>query len=215
MRACLTLKSKRTNGRWSMPCWSAQFVGSRSLKQAAAKVCIRWLGGLAAFPEWVLGTIGLFYGNEGAYAQEFYCACGIVAEVPPFADRRSIARSELRGQGVAMTGRRRRRQDGRRGRQGAGAAEATLAAAAAASDGLLDCGVPVARLGLAAKCTKDAVVHLRGTAIAAQAVDLQSFICRAITVLVPRESAANHTARGACRRCADRSRGGRLQHSLN
>lgn len=56
---------------------------------------IYWLGGRAAFPEWTLGNIGLFFGNEGEYAQEFYCSLGIVAEVPAYADRPTLQAAQL------------------------------------------------------------------------------------------------------------------------
>ncbi|EFN56405.1 hypothetical protein CHLNCDRAFT_144985 [Chlorella variabilis] len=50
--------------------------------QAKLDISINWLGGMQAFEEWTLGTMGQFYGNEGMYTQEFYCSVGIVAEVP-------------------------------------------------------------------------------------------------------------------------------------
>ncbi|KAL4422618.1 hypothetical protein ABPG75_008815 [Micractinium tetrahymenae] len=73
--------------------WGEEFL--RRHAKAQLDTGINWLGGRSAFPTWTLGTIGIFYGNEGAYPYEFYCALGIVAKVPPFADRPSVQAGQL------------------------------------------------------------------------------------------------------------------------
>ncbi|PRW56775.1 Oxoglutarate iron-dependent oxygenase isoform B [Chlorella sorokiniana] len=66
-------------------------------KHAGAKMDfdIDWLGGRNAFPEWTLGAMAQFWGNEGMYTTEFYCSLGIVADIPAFADRPSISERSL------------------------------------------------------------------------------------------------------------------------